>query len=119
MNFVTKHKVASIKKIMIFILMISLTFCTALPVSAAVNVDDGLQKIVTPLKSQIKNVAAIIFALLALVAIAIALFKLVSGLIENHRTNEPVNWKPIGLAFAAAVVCGLCSSTAFFGWFGI
>lgn len=115
MKFLTKYK----KKIMMFLIMVALIFCTALPVSAAVNVSGGLQQIVTPLKAQIKNVAAIIFALLAIVAVAIALFKLVSGLIENHRTNEPVNWKPIGLAFAAAVVAGLCSSTLFFSWFGL
>lgn len=115
MKFLTKYK----KKIMMFLIMVTLIFCTALPVSAEVKVDDGIQNIVTPLKTQIKNVAAIFLALLALVALIVALVKLVSGLIENHRTNEPVNWKPIGCAFAASVVAGLCSSTAFFGWFGI
>lgn len=115
MKFLTKYK----KKIMMFLIMVTLIFCTALTVSAEVKVDDGIQNIVTPLKSQVMSVAAIIFALMAIVAIAIALFKLVSSLLENHRTNEPINWKPIGLAFAAAVVCGLCSSTLFFSWFGI
>lgn len=119
MKIISKANKSVHKAVAIFFLLINIMCVSALPVSAAVKVDDGIQNIVTPLKSQVKSVAAIIFALLAIVAIAIALFKLVSGLIENHRTNEPINWKPIGLAFAAAVVCGLCSSTAFFGWFGI
>ena len=101
------------------VLIVTFICCTALSVSAAVNVSGGLQQIITPLKNQIKNIAALIFALLAIVAIAIALIKLVSGLLENHRNNEPINWKPICYAFAAAVVCGLCSATTFFGWFGI
>lgn len=112
-------KILSKKIILMSVLIVTFICCTALSVSAAVKVDDGLKNIVTPLKTQIKNVAAIVFALLALVALTVALFKLISSLLENHRTNEPVNWKPIGFAFAAAVVCGLCSSTAFFGWFGI
>lgn len=92
---------------------------TALSASAAVNLSGGLENIISPLKTQIKNVAALIFALLAIVAIAFAIIKLVTALLENHRNNEPVNWKPICFAFAAAVVCGLCSSTLFFTWFGI
>lgn len=112
-------KFLSKKIILMSVLIVTFICCTALSVSAAVNVSGGLQQIVTPLKTQIKNVAAIFFALLALVALTVALFKLISSLIENHRTNEPINAKPIALAFAAAVVAGLCSSTLFFSWFGL
>lgn len=112
-------KFLSKKIILMSVLIVTFICCTALSVSAAVNVSGGLQQIVTPLKTQIKNVAAIVFALLALVALTVAIVKLISGFIENHRTNEPINYKPVALAFVAAVVAGLCSSTAFFGWFGI
>ena len=119
MKFLPKIKKTSRKVIFISVLVFTFICYTALSVGAEVNVSRGLEQILTPLKTQTKSIAALIFALLAIVAIAIALIKLVSALLENHRTNEPINWKPIVTAFAAAVVCGLCSATTFFVWFGI
>lgn len=119
MKFLSKAKNSTKKAITILGLVLTFICYTALSAGAAVDVSGGLEQIASPLKNQIKQVAAIAFAICAIVAIAIALFKLVSALLENHRTNEPINLKPIGFAFAAAVVCGLCSATTFFGWFGI
>lgn len=119
MKFLSKTK-KKLKKLTLMLLLVSnFICCTALSANASVDISDGLEHIITPLKTEVKQVASLVFALLAIVAIAIGIFKLVSSLLENHRTNEPINWKPIGVAFAAAFVCGLCSVTTFFGWFGI
>lgn len=118
MKFLSKTKKKSIKQILMFLLVSTFICFTAISASA-VDISNGLEQIITPLKTEVKQVAAICFALLAIVAIAVGVFKIATSFLENHRTNEPINWKPICIAFAAAAVCGLCSATTFFSWFGI
>lgn len=99
---------------------ITLISATIINASAAVDVSGGLEHVFNELKVELKDVAALGFALAAVVCLIVAFVKLIGGFIEHHRgTNSDFPWKPVGFAFAAALVCSLAASANFFGWFGV
>lgn len=108
------------KKIITVLSVISVLMTSAMiQANAVADVSGGLQKVFNEVKKQTKTIATAGFALAALICLIIACAKFIGGLIENHRTGEPISWKPIGLAFAATVACSLFASAGFFGWFGV
>lgn len=84
-----------------------------------VDISGGIKQAIDKVKIQFKDVVVIIFGFLTLVALTVAVSKLVKGLL-NHRTQgTEIPWAAIGMAFGATILCGLISSAGFFGWFGL
>lgn len=99
--------------------IITLAASGVIQTNAAVDVAGGIEHALDEVTVQFKDIVAVCFAFAALVCIVVAVAKLISGLIERHRKDEPLDWKTIGFAFGAAIFCSLAASAGFFGWFGI
>lgn len=84
-----------------------------------VDISGGITKAINEVKSQFKDVVAVIFGFLTLVALTVAVAKLIKGLLAHHQNGTDVPWGSIGMAFGATIVCGLVAGAGFFGWFGL
>lgn len=108
------------KKFITVLSVISVLITSAMiQANAVANVSGGLNKVFDEVKKQAKSIATAGFALGALICLIVACTKLIGGLLENHRSGEPIGWKTIGIAFGATVACSLFASASFFGWFGL
>lgn len=99
--------------------IVSLLTAGSIQTNAVVDVAGGISKAADEVKKQAKSVATVFFGLLAVVALIVACYKLVTGLMENDRQGKDINWKPILTAFAATIVCSLFAAATFFNWFGV
>ena len=74
---------------------------------------------INEVKVQFKDVVAVIFGFLTLVALTVAVAKLVKGLLSHRNQGTEIPWAGIGMAFGATIVCGVVAGAGFFGWFGL
>ncbi len=79
----------------------------------------ALIKAINEVKVQFKDVVAVIFGFLTLVALTVAVAKLVKGLLSHRNQGTEIPWAGIGMAFGATIVCGVVAGAGFFGWFGL
>mgnify|MGYP006913005224 CR=1 FL=1 len=79
----------------------------------------GINKQLNEVKVQFKDVVAVIFGFLTLVALTVAVAKLVKGLLSHRNQGTEIPWAGIGMAFGATIVCGVVAGAGFFGWFGL
>ena len=84
---------------------------------AGVDISGGINKAINEVK--VKDVVAVIFGFLTLVALTVAVAKLVKGLLSHRNQGTEIPWAGIGMAFGATIVCGVVAGAGFFGWFGL
>ena len=87
--------------------------------NTAVDISGGINKAINEVKVQFKDVVAVIFGFLTLVALTVAVAKLVKGLLSHRNQGTEIPWAGIGMAFGATIVCGVVAGAGFFGWFGL
>lgn len=87
--------------------------------NAGVDISGGINKAINEVKVQFKDVVAVIFGFLTLVALTVAVAKLVKGLLSHRNQGTEIPWAGIGMAFGATIVCGVVAGAGFFGWFGL
>ena len=85
--------------------------------NAGVDISGGINKAINEVKVQFKDVVAVIFGFLTLVALTVAVAKLVKGLLSHRNQGTEIPWA--GMAFGATIVCGVVAGAGFFGWFGL
>ena len=87
--------------------------------NAGVGISGGINKAINEVKVQFKDVVAVIFGFLTLVALTVAVAKLVKGLLSHRNQGTEIPWAGIGMAFGATIVCGVVAGAGFFRWFGL
>lgn len=87
--------------------------------NTGVDISCGINKAINEVKVQFKDVVAVIFGFLTLVALTVAVAKLVKGLLSHRNQGTEIPWAGIGMAFGATIVCGVVAGAGFFGWFGL
>ena len=100
-------------------LISSITAINAADNNAGVDISGGINKAINEVKVQFKDVVAVIFGFLTLVALTVAVAKLVKGLLSHRNQGTEIPWAGIGMAFGATIVCGVVAGAGFFGWFGL
>lgn len=83
-----------------------------------VDVAGGVETITDRVLSQVKEIAPIVFGLLAVIALIFTLVKGFKALMA-YRQNQDYNTVPVICGAIATVIMGLLTTSAFFGWFGI
>ncbi len=97
----------------------SLMIASMIEINAAeVDFSGGVSQLATNVTSQAETIAGTVFATVALFALAFTVFKGVKAAFA-YRRNEDVHIGPVIAGGIGTVLCGLASSTAFFGWFGL
>lgn len=86
--------------------------------SAGVDLESGVEQITQRVTSTVKGVTPLVFAVMAGLALVFTLFKAVQALL-SHRQGQPTSAVPVIVGAIATVICGLLSTSAFFGWFGL
>ena len=89
---------------------------------SASQIDNGFCAAIFRHRKQILRptcVVAVIFGFLTLVALTVAVAKLVKGLLSHRNQGTEIPWAGIGMAFGATIVCGVVAGAGFFGWFGL
>ena len=87
--------------------------------NTGVDISGDINKAINEVKVQFKDVVAVIFGFLTLVALTVAVAKLVKGLLSHRNQGTEIPWAGIGMAFGATIVCGVVAGAGFFGWFGL
>ena len=87
--------------------------------NAGVDISGGINKAINEVKVQFKDVVAVIFGFLTLVALTVAVAKLVKGLLSHRNQGTEIPLAGIGMAFGATIICGVVAGAGFFGWFGL
>ena len=100
-------------------LISSITAINAYAADNNAGVSGGINKAINEVKIQFKDVVAVIFGFLTLVALTVAVAKLVKGLLSHRNQGTEIPWAGIGMAFGATIVCGVVAGAGFFGWFGL
>lgn len=85
---------------------------------AAVDFTGGVNEVADQFKSQAETIATIIFGCIAIIAFTFTIIKGIAAGISYHRGQDFSVGPVIGGA-VATIVCGLASSSTFFGWFGL
>lgn len=86
--------------------------------SSGVDLVSGVQTISNKVTTAVKGVTPLVFAVMAGIALAFTAFKAVQALL-SHRQGQPTSAVPVIVGAIATLICGLLSTSAFFGWFGL
>lgn len=86
--------------------------------SSGVDLESGVQTITEKVTQTVKGVTPIIFGLMTAIALVFTLFKGVQALLA-HRQGHPNSPVPVIVGAIATVICGMFTTSAFFGWFGL
>ncbi len=86
--------------------------------AAPVDFSNGVTQVANSVTSQAKTIAGVVFAAVAIFALAFTVAKGVKAAFA-YRRNEEVHIAPVVAGGIGTVLCGLASSAAFFGWFGL
>ncbi len=97
--------------------MLNNSFITNI-LSSGVDLVSGVETISEKVEAAVKGVTPIVFAVMAFIALAFTLFKAVQALL-SHRQGQPTSAVPVIVGAIATVICGLLSTSSFFGWFGL
>ncbi|MCH5300759.1 MAG: DUF3852 family protein [Ruminococcus sp.] len=105
------------KSLIIFIISILMIASTVITTCAAVDLAGGITQIANQVKTQGKTVAAVIFGVIAVGALIFTIAKGIRAAIA-YNNNQDYKITPVVVAGIGTIVAGLCSTSAFFGWFG-
>ena len=101
--------------LIIFALCVPTTFSFT---ANAVDLGDGIQRIVDTVVPELKSAITPVFTIVTLICLVITVFFLIKTL-ASQRRGENVSWTPVIFCGIGTIVASIFTGASVFSWFGV